>query len=109
MKKYFFLIVFTAFLFFELDAKVTVYGRNTGTTIVTEVVEHPDGRKVTTTTTTISCDNWYPEVCYESEATIVLPNGNHRLTDGDSNVIMEGVLISSDYSSNVFVFESIEY
>lgn len=108
MKKIIVLIGFAVFLFSEIDAKITVYGRNEGSEITTTVTEYPDGRKVTTTTTKINCDSYYEEKCYESEATMVLSNGAHRLTDGNGNVIVQGTLISADYSNHIFVFEEVE-
>jgi hypothetical protein len=105
MNKLIVLIGLCLFLYTEINAKIIVYGRNEGTEITVTETEYPDGRKVKTTTTVIQCNSWYQEKCYESTATIVLPNGSHRLTDGGGNVIVEGKLISADYSNHVFVFE----
>jgi len=101
MHKLIVLIGLCLFSFTEINAKITVYGRNMGTEITETVEQFPDGRIVRTTTTIIKCDSWYQEKCYETSAVV----GTHRITDGNGNVIIEGKLISADYFNHEFAFE----
>ena len=104
MKKFILLSIVLFITAIELNAndlliKITVYGRNNGTTIDEEYQNGVLIRR----TIKIDCWNAIQEVCYTQELT-----GPNRilLTDGNENFIAEGVVISANLQENEFVLEN---
>lgn len=104
MKKLFFLLAMAFVSQSAFADKITVYGKNEGTTTTTNTTQYPDGTVVTNTTTTINCDNFYNSVCYTVETSGTFRGD--KLTIGPSEqVILTGTLISYNASTNTVVFQ----